>query len=84
MIQLVELTCASQEFINDLKNVNSGASMLLGPTMDSLRSASVMKNLELYILRIKQHSHNALYLSTKFEADGIKTVYPGLESHPES
>jgi methionine-gamma-lyase len=29
-----ELTCASQEFINRLKDVNSRTSMLLGPTMD--------------------------------------------------
>ena len=76
------VTCASQEFIDQLKNVNSGASMLLGPTMDSLRSASVMKNLRTLHIRIKQHSYNAMYLATKFENDGLKTVYPGLKSHP--
>lgn len=76
------VTCASREFINSLKNVNSGASMLLGPTMDSLRSASVMKNLRTLHIRMKQHSHNALYLAERFEKDGIKTVYPGLASHP--
>jgi methionine-gamma-lyase len=31
---------------------------------------------------MKQHSHNALYLAERFEADGLKTVYPGLASHP--
>jgi methionine-gamma-lyase len=76
------VTCASQEFIDSLKNVNSGASMLLGPTMDSLRSASVMKNLRTLHIRMKQHSYNAMYLAQKFEQDGIKTVYPGLKSHP--
>ena len=76
------VTCASQEFIDSLKNVNNGASMLLGPTMDSLRSASVMKNLRTLHIRMKQHSFNALYLAEKFEKDGLKTVYPGLESHP--
>lgn len=76
------VTCASQEFIDSLKNVNSGASMLLGPTMDSMRSASVMKNLRTLHLRMKQHSHNAMFLAKKFEADGLKTVYPGLKSHP--
>ena len=76
------VVCASQEFINDLKNVNSGASMLLGPTMDSLRSASVMKNLRTLHLRMKQHSFNANYLAEKFEELGVKTVYPGLKSHP--
>ncbi len=75
------VVCASQQFIDDLKNVNSGASMLLGPTMDSMRSASVMKNLRTLHLRIKQHSFNAAYLAEKFENDGIKTVYPGLKSH---
>lgn len=76
------VTCASREFIDSLKNVNSGASMLLGPTMDSLRSASVMKNLRTLHIRMKQHSQNALYLAERFEKDGIKTVYPGLASHP--
>lgn len=76
------VTCASREFIDSLKNVNNGASMLLGPTMDSLRSASVMKNLRTLHIRMKQHSHNALYLAERFEKDGIKTVYPGLKSHP--
>ena len=76
------VTCASREFIDSLKNVNNGASMLLGPTMDSLRSASVMKNLRTLHIRMKQHSYNANYLAERFEKDGIKTVYPGLKSHP--
>ena len=76
------VTCASREFIDSLKNVNTGASMLLGPTMDSLRSASVMKNLRTLHIRIKQHSYNAAYLAERFENDGLKTVYPGLKSHP--
>ena len=76
------VVCASQDFINDLKNVNNGASMLLGPTMDSFRSASILKNLRTLHIRMKQHSYNALYLAEKFEDDGLKIVYPGLKSHP--
>jgi methionine-gamma-lyase len=76
------VVCASQEFINDLKNVNNGASMLLGPTMDSLRSASILKNLRTLHIRMKQHSHNASYLAEKFKKDGLKVVYPGLKNHP--
>jgi methionine-gamma-lyase len=49
--------------------------------MDSLRAASILKNLRTLHIRIKQHSENALYLAEKFEADGLKTVYPGLKSH---
>jgi methionine-gamma-lyase len=73
--------CGSQEFINDTKNVNTGACMLLGPTMDSFRSASILKNLRTLHIRIKQHSHNAMYLAEKFEKDGLRVVYPGLKSH---
>ncbi|WP_347374501.1 aminotransferase class I/II-fold pyridoxal phosphate-dependent enzyme [Aequorivita sp. Q41] len=75
------VTCGSQEFIDALRNVNDGANMLLGPAMDSLRAASILKNLRTLHIRIKQHSENALYLAEKFEADGLKTVYPGLKSH---
>lgn len=73
--------CGSQEFINDTKNVNNGACMLLGPTMDSFRSASILKNLRTLHIRMKQHSHNALFLAERFEEDGLKVSYPGLKSH---
>jgi len=75
--------CGTQEFINSLRNVNDGASMLLGPVMDSLRSASVLKNLRTLHIRIKKHSENALYLAEKFQEDGINVIYPGLKSHPQ-
>ncbi|WP_298500145.1 aminotransferase class I/II-fold pyridoxal phosphate-dependent enzyme [uncultured Algibacter sp.] len=76
------VVCGTQDFINDLRNVNDGASMLLGSTMDSLRAASVLKNLRTLHIRMQQHSKNGMYLAEKFESDGLKTVYPGLKSHP--
>jgi methionine-gamma-lyase len=76
------VVCGTQEFINELRSVNDGASMLLGPTMDSMRAASILKNLRTLHIRMKQHSHNALFLAEKFEQDGLRTVYPGLKSHP--
>ena len=76
------VVCGTQEFIDQLRSVIDGASMLLGSTMDSLRAASVLKNLRTLHIRMKQHSFNAAYLANKFEKDGLKTVYPGLESHP--
>lgn len=76
------VVCGTQEFIDQLRDVNDGASMLLGATMDSLRAASVLKNLRTLHIRIQKHSENALYLAEKFEALGLKTVYPGLRSHP--
>ena len=75
------VVCGTQEFIDALRNVNDGAAMLLGPTMDSYRSASILKNLRTLHIRMQQHSRNALYLAERFEQDGLKTVYPGLASH---
>ncbi|WCM43160.1 aminotransferase class I/II-fold pyridoxal phosphate-dependent enzyme [Flavobacterium sp. CBA20B-1] len=76
------VVCGSAEFINSLKNVNNGACMLLGSTMDSMRSASILKNMRTLHLRMKQHSANALYLAKAFNELGVKTVYPGLSTHP--
>jgi methionine-gamma-lyase len=76
------VVCGTQEFINDLRNVHNGASMLLGATLDSLRASSILKNMRTLHIRMKQHSFNASFLADKFEADGLKTVYPGLASHP--
>ena len=76
------VVCGTSEFVNSLKSVIDGASMLLGASMDSLRSSSILKNMRTLHIRIKQHSMNAAFLANKFEKDGLKTVYPGLESHP--
>ena len=77
------VVCASSEFINDLKDVNTGACMLLGPTLDSLRAASILKNLRTLHIRIKKHSENAQYLAEKFQQDGVTVKYPGLKNHPQ-
>jgi methionine-gamma-lyase len=76
------VVCASTDFINSQKSVINGASMLLGSSMDSLRSSSILKNMRTLHIRIKQHSKNAIFLAEKFESDGLKIVYPGLVSHP--
>jgi len=76
------VVCGSQELIDALRDVNDGACMLLGASMDSLRAASILKNLRTLHIRMQQHSKNALYLAQKFEADGLRAVYPGLPSHP--
>jgi methionine-gamma-lyase len=76
------VVCGTSEFVNSLKSVIDGASMLLGASMDSLRSSSILKNMRTLHLRMKQHSRNASYLAERFEGLGVKTVYPGLASHP--
>lgn len=76
------VVCGTTDFCLSLKDVNEGAGMLLGSTLDSLRASSILKNMRTLHIRIKKHSENALYLAQAFEKDGLKVVYPGLESHP--
>ena len=59
--------CGDEEFIKELIDVNSGTAMLLGPVMDSIRAASILKNIRTLHLRMKKHSENAYYLSKKFK-----------------
>ncbi len=70
---------ASADFINALSNVNTGTCMLLGPVLDPLRSANILKNLHTLHIRLRQHSSNAMFLAKKFKETGIRIVYPGLE-----
>ena len=75
--------CSDEEFIGSMIDVNSGSSMLLGPVMDSMRAASILKNLRTLHLRMKKHSENAMYLANAFQKDGLRVIYPGLEIHPQ-
>jgi methionine-gamma-lyase len=75
--------CGSADFINSLKSVNDGAAMLLGPVQDSMRSASILKNLRTLHIRMQKHSANAQYIAEQIEKLGLKVFYPGLTSHPQ-
>ena len=75
------VVCGTRDFCLALKDVNDGAGMLLGSTLDSLRAASILKNMRTLHIRMKKHSENAQYLAQNFEKDGLKVVYPGLKSH---
>ena len=75
--------CADAEFIHRLIDVNEGASMLLGPTMDALRANGILKNLRTLHIRMTQHSKNAHYLAMKFQELGLDVFYPGLPNHPQ-
>ena len=73
---------SSRDFIHGLTDINGGPSMLLGPVLDSLRAASILKNLHSLHVRMRQHSANALYLARRLSARGVRVHYPGLEDHP--
>ncbi|MBF2055223.1 MAG: aminotransferase class I/II-fold pyridoxal phosphate-dependent enzyme [Candidatus Sericytochromatia bacterium] len=73
--------CADKAFINALSDVNSGPSMLLGPVLDSFRSASLLKNLHSLHIRMQRHSRNALFLAEGLSEAGLPVFYPGLPAH---
>ena len=75
--------CASEQFVNDISNVNDGTAMLLGPVLDPLRSSSILKNLHTLHIRMKQHSKNAMHLAKRFKEIGLKYNYPGMPEHPQ-
>jgi methionine-gamma-lyase len=74
---------SSHEFIARLNDVNAGTSMLLGPVLDSLRAASILKNLHSLHLRIQRHSANAMRLACDLTVHDQIVHYPGLEMHPQ-
>jgi methionine-gamma-lyase len=74
--------CGSRAFVDALSNVNDGTAMLLGPALDPLRSASILKNMHTLHIRMRQHSRNALYLAERFREYGVTIKYPGLSDDP--
>ncbi len=75
--------CAEHNFITSLKDVHNGSAMLLGPTMDSIRAAGILKNLHTLHIRMKQHSKNAQYIAERLVERGFRVFYPGLPFHPQ-
>jgi len=73
---------STEDFIARLNDSNHGSTMLLGSTLDSLRAASILKNLNTLHIRMAKHGENALYLAQKLRNIGLPVHYPGLESHP--
>ena len=74
---------STSEFVSRLNDVNSGASMLLGPVLDSIRAAGILKNLNGLHVRMKQHGANAAYLTAGLAERGYTVHYPGLPAHPQ-
>lgn len=76
--------CASQDFISQLIDVNSGVAMLYGPVMDPNIAYQLYARLDHLGLRMLAHSKAAQFLVDKMLAAGINNIYyPGLPAHPQ-
>lgn len=75
--------CGDYDFVSSMRNPTSGSAMLLGPTLDPMRGASILKNMRTLHIRMKKHSENAMFIAENLEKLGMKVFYPGLKSHPQ-
>lgn len=65
-----------------MMDLQNGALMLTGPTMNPKVAFEISERLPHLPLRIKEHSHRALVYATSMKSRGLKVIYPGLPDHP--
>lgn len=73
----------SEEFCNQLVDINFGQVMLTGPVMDARVAHELYTRLDHLGSRIQAHSQAAQTMAEAFAKAGVKVIYPGLKSHPD-
>jgi len=77
---LAGAVCGTEEFIN---TTLLAFTRNTGPTLSAFNAWVVLKGLETLDLRINRQSENALKVAQFLESRVPRTLYPGLESHPQ-
>ncbi len=77
------VVCGSAELIQGLMDVQDGALMLLGPTMDPTIAFALSMRIPHLPLRIQEHSRRAAVFAADLASMGLTVAYPGLPSHPD-
>ncbi|CAA6666894.1 unnamed protein product [Spirodela intermedia] len=75
--------CGPASLVNSMMNLQNGALMLLGPTMNAKVAFEIAERLPHLGLRMKEHCRRALAYAERMQKLGLKVVYPGLPSHPQ-
>jgi methionine-gamma-lyase len=75
--------CGTHDFVGSLMDVNTGALMLLGPTMDPFVAEKLSLRLPHLGIRMAEHGRRALALCERLETLGYPAIYPGLATHPD-
>ena len=76
--------CSTEDFINELIDVNHGMAMLSGPVMDPKVAYELYSRLDTLPIRMKAHSSAAETLVTTMNKEGIDgIIYPGLEQYKQ-
>lgn len=71
----------SQEFIDQLIDINFGMVMLTGPSMDPRIAHELYLRLDHLPLRMAAHSQSAAFLAAELTKHKVPVVYPGTENH---
>lgn len=77
---LAGAVCGSKDFID---NVLLPFQRNTGPNCAPFNAWVVLKGLETLDLRIRRQSENAMKVAQYIESRGVRTLYPGLASHPQ-
>ncbi|XAR70094.1 Methionine gamma-lyase [Bertholletia excelsa] len=75
--------CGPASLVNSMMDLQQGALMLLGPTMNAKVAFELSERIPHLGLRMKEHCHRALTYATRMKKMGLKVIYPGLEDHPD-
>jgi methionine-gamma-lyase len=65
-----------------MMDLQEGALMLMGPTMNAKVAFEISERLPHLSLRMKEHSTRAMAYATRMKRLGLKVIYPGLPDHP--
>lgn len=74
--------CGPASLVNAMMDLQEGALMLLGPTMNAKVAFELSERLPHLPLRMQEHSRRALAFATRMQRLGLRVLYPGLPDHP--
>ncbi|KAJ4774479.1 Cystathionine gamma-lyase [Rhynchospora pubera] len=74
--------CGPASLVNSMMDLQEGALMLTGPTMNAKVAFEISERLPHLALRMKEHSARAMAYATRMKRLGLKVIYPGLPDHP--
>ncbi|XP_044470733.1 methionine gamma-lyase-like [Mangifera indica] len=75
--------CGRASLVNSMMDLQQGALILLGPTMNAKVAFDLAERIPHLGLRMKEQCHRAMTFAARMERLGMKVVYPGLEEHPQ-
>ncbi|PKA47698.1 Methionine gamma-lyase [Apostasia shenzhenica] len=74
--------CGPASLVNAMMDLQNGALMLLGPTMNAKVAFELSERLPHLPLRMKAHGERAAAYAERMKKLGLRVIYPGLADHP--